>query len=119
MDKVLNLPFVNAWLKMLANFSDFKGRTGMGEFWWAIVGNIIVSIVVGLICKLFGAFGSVLSLLVTFVLLVPSIAMGIRRMHDIGKPGWWIIVPIANLVFACKEGDEDDNQYGSNPKYVG
>ena len=119
MDKVLNLPFVNAWLKMLANFMDFKGRTSKSDFWWAVLGSIIVGIVVGLIAKLLGPVGTILNLLISLALAVPEIAMGVRRMHDTGKPGWWVIVPIANIIFAVKNGDEDDNQYGPNPKYVG
>ena len=126
MDKFLNLPFVNAWLKMLANFMDFKGRTSKSDFWWAVLGSIIVGIVVGLICSLLGSFGSVLSVLISLVLAVPAIAMWVRRLHDIGKSGWLLLVSLVPLVgcillivWACKDGDEDDNQYGSNPKYVG
>ena len=125
MDKVLNLPFVNAWLKMIANFSDFKGRTSRSDFWWAVLGNIIIMAVLGFILGLLGNFGSVISMLISLVLMVPAIAMWIRRLHDVNKSGWFLLlslVPVAGIVliiWACKEGDEDDNQYGSNPKYVG
>ncbi len=126
MDKVLNLPFVNAWLKMLANFSDFKGRTSREDYWWAVVGNIIISIVLGLIGGLLGSFGSVLVTLISLVLAVPGIALTVRRLHDIGKSGWFVLISLVPLVgvillivWLAKVGDEDDNQYGSNPKYVG
>ena len=126
MDKVLNLPFVNAWLKMLANFSDFKGRTSREDYWWAVVGNLIISIVLGLIGGLLGSFGSVLVTLISLVLAVPGIALTVRRLHDIGKSGWFVLISLVPLVgvillivWLAKVGDEDDNQYGSNPKYVG
>lgn len=126
MDKVLNLPFVNAWLKMLANFSDFKGRTSREDYWWAVVGNLIISIVLGLIGGLLGSFGSVLVTLISLVLAVPGIALTVRRLHDIGKSGWFVFISLVPLVgvillivWLAKVGDEDDNQYGSNPKYVG
>lgn len=126
MDKVLNLPFVNAWLKMLANFSDFKGRSSRADYWWAVVGNIIISIVLGLIGSLLGSFGSVLVTLISLVLAVPGIALTVRRLHDIGKSGWFVLiflVPLVGvillIVWLAKVGDEDDNQYGPNPKYVG
>ena len=126
MDNVLNLPFVNAWLKMLANFSDFKGRTSREDYWWAVVGNIIISIVLGLIGGLLGSFGSVLVTLISLVLAVPGIALTVRRLHDIGKSGWFVLISLVPLVgvillivWLAKVGDEDDNQYGSNPKYVG
>lgn len=48
--------------------------------------------------------------------LIPSIAVGVRRMHDVDKSGWFIIVPFYNLYLACTEGDLLDNQYGRNPK---
>lgn len=126
MDKFLNLPFVNAWLKMLANFSDFKGRTGKADYWWAVLGNIIVGAVVGFICGLLGSFGSVLSVLISLVLAVPGLALTVRRLHDTGKSGWFVLISLVPLVgcillivWLVKDGDEDDNQYGSNPKYVG
>jgi len=126
MDKVLNLPFVNAWLKMLANFSDFKGRSSRADYWWAVVGNLIISIVLGLIGGLLGSFGSVLVTLISLVLAVPGIALTVRRLHDIGKSGWFVFISLVPLVgvillivWLAKVGDEDDNQYGSNPKYVG
>lgn len=126
MDKILNLPFVNAWLKMLANFSDFKGRASKADYWWAVLGNIIVSAVLGFICGLLGSFGSVLLTLISLVLAIPGLALTVRRLHDIGKSGWFVLISLVPLVGAIllivwlvKDGDEDDNQYGSNPKYVG
>jgi uncharacterized membrane protein YhaH (DUF805 family) len=42
--------------------------------------------------------------------------VAVRRMHDVGKSGWFILIPIYNLVLACTEGDHGDNEYGANPK---
>lgn len=126
MDKVLNLPFVNAWLKMLANFSDFKGRTSREDFWWAVLGNVILMAVLGFILGLLGSFGNVILTLISLVLAVPGIAMWVRRLHDTNKSALYLLfalIPLVGcillLVFAAQAGNEDDNQYGSNPKYVG
>lgn len=126
MDKVLNLPFVNAWLKMLANFSDFKGRTSREDFWWAVLGNVILMAVLGFILGLLGSFGNVILTLISLVLAVPAIAMWVRRLHDTNKSALYLLfalIPLVGcillLVFAAQAGNEDDNQYGPNPKYVG
>ena len=122
MEKFLNLPFVTAWLKMVANFTDFKGRTSREDYWWAILGNVIIMFVIGLICKLLGGFGSIIYAMVGFAIFVLSIAMCVRRLHDIDKPTWMIVlafIPIANIVFliwTIKEGDDGDNQFGPSPK---
>ena len=115
MNKFMNLPFVQAFLKMIAGFLDFKGRTNRSDFWWAVVACIILSTVLGLIFKLLGGFGSILQLLYSVALLIPGIAIWFRRMHDVGKPGWWCFVPILDIVFAAQEGQPGDNQYGPDP----
>jgi uncharacterized membrane protein YhaH (DUF805 family) len=52
----------------------------------------------------------------SLALLVPSIAVGVRRMHDVGKSGWFILIPIYNLILACTEGTQGENEYGADPK---
>lgn len=115
MNKFMNLPFVQAFLKMIAGFLDFKGRTNRNDFWWAILAVIIVNAVFSFIFGLFGGFGKVLAGLVLVALGIPSIALGFRRMHDVGKPGWWIFVPILDIVFAAQPGQPGDNEYGPDP----
>lgn len=56
--------------------------------------------------------GSIYSLAV----LVPSIAVAIRIMHDVGKSGWYCLIPIYNLILACTEGEPNTNEYGLDPK---
>lgn len=61
-----------------------------------------------------GPMGGIYSLAV----LLPSIAVGVRRMHDTDHSGWWIIVPIMNLVYALTEGTRGPNRFGSDPKFA-
>jgi len=49
-------------------------------------------------------------------MLIPSIAVGVRRMHDIGKSGWFLLIPIYNIVLCCRNGTSGDNKYGADPK---
>jgi uncharacterized membrane protein YhaH (DUF805 family) len=48
--------------------------------------------------------------------IVPALAVSVRRMHDVGKSGWYILIPIYNLVLACTNGDTGTNEYGPDPK---
>ena len=51
--------------------------------------------------------------------LIPSIAAGVRRMHDVGKSGWYILIPIYSLILACTDSEPGSNEYGPNPKEIG
>jgi uncharacterized membrane protein YhaH (DUF805 family) len=59
---------------------------------------------------------SIVSLIYSLAVLVPGIAVAIRRMHDTGRSGWWILCPIVNFVFLCFDSQPNDNEYGPNPK---
>ena len=52
----------------------------------------------------------------SLAVLVPSIAVGVRRMHDVGKSGWFLLIPIYNLILACTDGQVGPNEYGADPK---
>jgi uncharacterized membrane protein YhaH (DUF805 family) len=79
----------------LNKFSDFSGRAGRSEFWYFNLFVLIVDFVLGYShIPIVENYGS-------FIFFIPLLAVGARRMHDIGKSGWWQIVPIANLVFFC------------------
>jgi len=106
------------WYKKVVfeNYANFEGRARRKEYWMFFLANFIVSFalgfVLGLISPTLGLAANVYSLAV----LVPSIAVAIRRMHDVGKSGWYILIPIYNLILACTEGDKGPNEYGPDPK---
>jgi uncharacterized membrane protein YhaH (DUF805 family) len=107
------------YIKVLKNYAEFTGRASRKEYWMFALFNIIISIGLGVLGGVLqnatrtnqGILGNIYSLAV----LVPSIAVAIRRMHDTGRSGWWCIVPIANLIFACESSQPGSNKYGSNP----
>ena len=84
------------------------------------LGNFIVALGLGLSEGLFGISAetgeSVLALLFQLAILVPTLAVGVRRMHDTDHSGWWVIVPIANVVFLFMEGTRGANRFGADPK---
>jgi uncharacterized membrane protein YhaH (DUF805 family) len=111
----------NYYLGVLKKYAVFTGRARRAEYWYFFLANIIFSFglgfmdgVLGLVDKTtgYGPLGSLYSL----VVLVPSIAVGVRRMHDVGKSGWFLLIPIYNLVLAVTEGEKGENKYGPDPK---
>lgn len=120
---------MNYYIECLKKYADFNGRARRSEYWYFVLFNLLISFclgfVGGFISGLTGA-GENLAMGVAYLYalatLLPSIAVGVRRLHDIGMSGWWILlglVPIAGivlLVFFCKDGQPGENQYGPNPK---
>lgn len=113
----------------LSRYADFSGRSRRMEFWMFAVMNIGASIVasildgiLGMSGMIAGAYGPV-SLIVGLGLLVPGIAVAVRRLHDQDKSGWWLLIAlvpiigaIALLVFYFLEGTKGDNRFGPDPK---
>jgi len=98
---------MNYYLKVLQNYANFNGRARRAEYWYFVLFNMIASIIVGIIGGLmdFELLGNLYSLAV----LLPSLAVGVRRMHDVGKSGWFILIPIYNFILAVTEGDSCGN----------
>lgn len=102
-------------------YATFSGRARRPEYWWfalfCFVVNIVLSLIDGVV---FGANAfAPLSTLFGLAVLIPSLAVGARRLHDTGRTAWWLLialVPLAGLivliVFFCQKGDEGANQYG-------
>ena len=110
------------WYKkvVLENYANFNGRARRAEYWWYSLGNLILFIIAAVLDSVIGlAILGPYGIFYTVLLLgtiIPSIAVGIRRMHDVGKSGWFILIPIYNLILACTEGDKGSNEYGPDPK---
>jgi uncharacterized membrane protein YhaH (DUF805 family) len=101
---------------MKENYSNFSGRARRKEYWMFVLFNVIISTILSMI-------EPTVYLIYVLAILVPSIAVGVRRLHDVGKSGWFMfiaLVPIIGgiwlLILACTDGDSGDNEYGSNPK---
>lgn len=105
------------YLKVIKNYALFTGRAGRAEFWYFVLVNVIISVVLGVIGGAIGfkLLGNVYSLAV----LVPSVAVGVRRMHDVSKSGWFLLIPIYNLILACTAGVPQSNEYGPKPITTG
>ena len=99
---------------VLKKYMLFTGRSGRREFWLYFLAYFALSIVFGIIVGIL-PFLSILGIAFLGILL-PTIAVGIRRMHDIDKSGWFMLIPFYNLYLATLEGTKGSNQYGEEPK---
>jgi uncharacterized membrane protein YhaH (DUF805 family) len=108
------------YIKVLKNYAVFTGRASRQEFWMFMLVNFLI--VFGLnILPIFlksvtETDQSILQLVYQLAVFMPYLAVYIRRMHDTGRSGWWCIVPVANLIFATKDSQPEENKYGANPK---
>jgi len=105
---------MNYYLKVLQNYATFGGRARRSEYWYFILFNTIISFGLGFVGGLMQV--NWISNIYTLAVLIPSIAVAVRRMHDVGKSGWFVLVPIYNLILACTNGVQGDNEYGADPK---
>ncbi|MBS1646551.1 MAG: DUF805 domain-containing protein [Bacteroidetes bacterium] len=99
------------YLHVLKNYAQFDGRARRSEFWYYALFSLIISIILEIISPTLDRVYAVAT-------LVPSIAVGIRRMHDVNKSGWFILIPIYNIILYCTPGDAGSNEYGADPKEV-
>ena len=112
-------------LMPLKRYADFAGRSRRKEYWFFVLGTWVVMIVLSIVERMAGLSGMVggaygpLTALFYLAILVPMIAVAVRRMHDQDKSGWWILLPIVNLVFLFLEGTKGPNRFGPDPKDPG
>ena len=116
---------MNWYIEVLKKYAVFDGRAHRTEYWMFVLFNVIITIVLGLIDRLFGLW-NVLSGVYGLAVLIPGIAVAIRRLHDTNRSGWWLLISlvpvigtIVLIVFMVQDSQPDTNQYGPNPKAAG
>ena len=115
------MSFTQAISSYFRNYANFKGRSRRSEYWYAYLLYIIVLIPVSLIGTTVDPYTGMISygpLYYVWALgnVIPLLAAGVRRMHDIGKSGWFILIPIYNIVLLATETVPGTNQYGEPAK---
>lgn len=121
----VQVPFADAVKRALTvNYCNFTGRSSRSEFWWYYLFTVIIGAVFNIISLITGgsATVSIIYGLVMLGLLLPGLAVGVRRLHDIGKSGWWwfiglipLVGTIILLIWWAKDSDMQPNQYGPVP----
>lgn len=119
---------MNWFLVALKKYATFSGRAQRAEYWYFVLFYILFFIVLSFLDGVMGSFSSeagmgLLGSLLTLALFIPSIAVGVRRLHDTGRSGWWLLLAliplvgaIALLVFTAQDSEAGANSYGPNPK---
>jgi uncharacterized membrane protein YhaH (DUF805 family) len=119
---------MNWYLEVLKKYAVFEGRARRKEYWYYFLFNILIAFVLGFIDNATGLVSSefnigLLGTLYTLAVLIPGIAVSIRRLHDTDRSGWWLLlalIPIIGgiilLVFMVFDSTPGDNRFGSNPK---
>ena len=123
---------MNWYLKCLKQYIDFWGRARRKEYWMFTLWNVVIIMFLAALEAIGTEIGSdsfvsyipmVLYLLYGLFILIPSFTVSVRRLHDIGNSGWWILIglipvigSIILLVWYCTEGQRCENEWGPDPK---
>ena len=119
------------YIEALKKYAVFSGRSRRKEYWYFVLFSVIVSLVLSAVDALLGTFSSstnvgLLGGIYGLAIIIPSIAVSVRRLHDIDRTGWWVLislVPVIGtiilLVFAVLDGTPGQNRFGPNPKASG
>lgn len=111
---------MNWYISVLKKYAQFSGRARRQEFWMFTLINLIITIALMVIGGVVGF--PLLSSIYSLAVLLPSIGVGVRRLHDTNRSGWFMLlclIPLVNFVliyFLAIEGQKEENQYGPDPK---
>jgi uncharacterized membrane protein YhaH (DUF805 family) len=113
---------VNQYVEVFKKYAVFDGRATRTEFWTFTLGNMVVGVALAILGGISDGF-VVLSYLFSLATFLPSLAVGVRRLHDTGRSGWWWLIgliplvgAIVLLVFFVQDSQPGTNEYGPNPK---
>lgn len=113
---------MNWYLDVLKKYATFTGRARRTEYWMFTLFNIIIIAVLTFVDSMLGIPG-VLSGLYSLAVFLPGLAVVVRRLHDTGKSGWWILIALVPLIgfivllfFMVLDSQPGENQHGPNPK---
>lgn len=120
------------YLKVLHQYANFSGRARRKEYWYFYFINFLISFGIGIVSGLAGFMkpgsglalaSSALIIIYSMAILIPSLAVGVRRLHDTNRSGWWLLIgfvpligAIILIIFFVEDSQPGANQYGKNPK---
>ncbi|MGD0879821.1 MAG: DUF805 domain-containing protein [Anaerolineales bacterium] len=127
---------MNWYLEVLKKYAVFSGRARRKKYWMFVLVNGSIALVIGVLAGITARIDansnstssistvlSCISSIYSLAVVLPALAVGVRRLHDIGKSGWWLfisLIPLVGslwlLVYAVTDSQPGDNQYGPNPK---
>ncbi|MGE3857580.1 MAG: DUF805 domain-containing protein [Dehalococcoidia bacterium] len=113
------MKFDEAVRSVLGKYATFEGRAGRSEFWYWVLFTLLVQVVISVLDQFIWGAG-MLGFLFSLAVLIPGIAVGVRRLHDVGKTGWLMLIgliPIVGLylLYLAVQPSQGPNQYGEGP----
>jgi len=116
--------FADAIRKCFNNYATFSGRARRSEYWWFALFAVIVGVVLeGLLAATKSPIFGILFAVFWLAIIIPTLAVTVRRLHDTGRSGWWyfiILVPFIGglvlFVFTLMDSQPQQNQFGPSPK---
>jgi uncharacterized membrane protein YhaH (DUF805 family) len=121
---------MNWYLQVLKKYAVFTGRAQRAEFWYFVLFNLLISVALALVDIAIGTYSEeagvgLLYGVYALAVLLPGIAVAVRRLHDTGRSGWWYLIglipligAIVLIVFWVQDSQPGENQHGPNPKGV-
>lgn len=122
---------MNWYLEVLKKYAVFSGRARRKEYWYFVLVNIIIAFILGIVDNALGNVSQrtgtgLLGSIYALAIFLPGIGVAVRRLHDTGRTGWWILIAfvpfigaLVLLVFMVLEGQSGGNEYGTDPKAGG
>lgn len=117
---------MNYYSICLSKFADFSGRARRREYWTFALVNGLIALILLILGLAFGEDSPASNIMVTIfylIMLVPNLSVSVRRLHDIGKSGWYMflsLIPLIGglilLIWSLMDSEPGENQYGKNPK---
>jgi uncharacterized membrane protein YhaH (DUF805 family) len=110
------------YISVLQQYAVFEGRASRTEYWMFSLFNLLIAIALGFLESIIGTGGAIYGLY-ALLILIPSIAVTVRRLHDTSRSGWWLLIAflpligtIILLVLLVLDSATENNNYGANPK---
>ena len=104
---------MNYYFSAFKKYAVFKGRASRSEYWFFVLIHILVSTISA---RIFGLFDPSTAMFLysiySVITFIPFLALSVRRMHDVGKSGWFLLIPIYDLILLLTEGEVETNKYG-------
>lgn len=119
----MQIYFMQEYIDVIKKYAVISGRATRREYWMFVLYNALISIALCIITAI--ADATALMAVYYIFVLIPSICVSVRRLHDTGHSGWWLLISlvplvggIVLLVFYCLDSQKGGNQYGPNPKGI-
>lgn len=114
---------MNWYISVLKQYAVFRGRARRTEYWMFVLCNVIVMLLLSMVDKLIGGDKEFISGIYSLAVLLPSLAVTVRRLHDTDRSGWWLLIGLIPIIgtlvliyFMASNGQQGPNRFGDDPK---